>query len=823
MTQSTDTTFFSRLLFSLPTVGISRIRSVPQFRCLMLGVVGWILGSLAHVQASPPSSLPTSSLAHSTPKNPSTHATRSANDTWITTHTRWFQGPLPGMPKHSQELAHQLTTTYRLKQRSHSPRTLHIWPNRLPRYSNRLLFESSPYLLQHAHNPVNWYPWGEEAFVLARRTNKPVFLSVGYSTCHWCHVMEKESFENPTMAAYLNRHYIAIKVDREERLDVDGIYMKAVQLFSRGGGGWPMSVWLTPTKKPFFAGTYFPPTDRWGQRGFLSMLQHLHQQFQKNPLHVANHAHQISDHIRKMSRSTPTAGIPSIQVLQKARQIYQRFFDPVSGGMRGRPKFPSSFGNAFLLRYYRRQKDATALAMVKTTLEKMAYGGIYDQIGGGFHRYSTDAQWLVPHFEKMLYDNALLSILYTETFQVTKQPLFARIAQETLDYVLREMTSAEGAFYSATDADSDGHEGTFFLWQPQELDRLLGQPISRYAKTFWGFAFGPNFEGKHILYVPKPLPDTARTLGISPQTLQMAIKHAKQRLYLTRKQRTPPLLDSKIITSWNGLMLSALARAAFVFQRKDYEQQAIRAASFLLQHVRKQGRLLRIYKDSVAKYNAYLEDYAFLIAGLLDLFETTQQLSWFQQAQALQQILHRHHWDTKHGGYFRTSRDHETFFVRPKPSFDGAIPTGNSVQLMNLLRFHTWTTQQNYRKLAEQTLRCFGERLQQWPTALSEMLLALDYYHDAPKEIILIKPTPHTSPEPFLQEIRKIYLPNKIILVTTQDQEQTQWSQVFPLVKKKKAISGKLTAYVCMRQVCELPTTDPAIFAQQLRKIQPLP
>lgn len=735
---------------------------------------------------------------------------------------KWFEGPLPGMKKHPKALSKRFSNEFIAKGKKYKPRTHHFWANGIPKYTNRLLFETSPYLLQHAHNPVNWHAWGKKAFALAKKQNKPVFLSVGYSTCHWCHVMERESFENPKIAAYINKHYIAIKVDREERLDVDGIYMKAVQIFSRGGGGWPMSVWLTPTRRPFFGGTYFPPRDRWGRKGFLSVLKSMYTQFKKNPIKIANKAYFTAQRIRAMTQTAPNPGVPQASLLIQASYLYGRFFDSINGGMRGRPKFPSSFGNAFLLRYHRRSKNAKALNMAVTTLEKMAYGGIYDQVAGGFHRYSVDARWLVPHFEKMLYDNAQLATLYTEGYLLTRKPLFAQITHEILAYVVREMTSPKGGFYSATDADSEGHEGKFFVWTPKQLDKILGKKLSKTAQAYWGVTPAGNFEGKNILNLPVTPSQVAKRLNTSTLALRTSILRAKSLLYKARLKRIPPLLDTKIITSWNGLMITAFARASLAFGREDYAKVAAKAANFILTRMKKKGRLFRTFKDGQAKFNAYLEDYAFLIAGLLDLFEATQNTRWYSEALALQNTLQKYYWDNSAGGYFRTSQDHESLIIRPKPNYDGAVPTGNSVESLNLLRFYTYTTKEVYRKRAALTFKAFGKRLQRWAPSLSEMLLALDFYHDAPKEIILVKPNKGASITPFLKELQKTFLPNKVIVVATAGGEQKRLTKLFPLLDKKKPLRGKVTAYVCMRRVCELPTTNPAVFAKQIRKVTKL-
>ena len=735
-----------------------------------------------------------------------------------------FQGPLPGMARHPKELASRLAKAFKKLGKKYKPRTHHFWSNKLPRFSNRLLFETSPYLLQHAHNPVNWYPWGKAAFALAQKQGKPVFLSVGYSTCHWCHVMERESFENKKIAAFLNKHYICIKVDREERLDVDGIYMRAIQIFSRGGGGWPMSVWLTPQRQPFFGGTYFPPKDRWGRRGFSSILKIMRDRFKRDPNGVARTARDMASRLRRMAQLPPAPGMPTSKTLAAAAKIYNRRFDPVHGGMRGRPKFPSSLSVSMMLRYARRTRDPKALQIAKLTLTRMANGGMYDHVAGGFHRYSVDSRWLVPHFEKMLYDNALLAVAYLDGYQLTKDPMYARVAKEILRYVSKERTSPQGGFYSATDADSEGHEGKFFVWTPAQIDKALGKKkrSTLWFKRYYNVTKRGNFEGKNILHVTRPMAEVARSFKVPLAQFREAIGEGKQSLFRVRARRIPPLSDEKIITSWNGLMISAFARAALVFEDNSYAQKAAKAARFVLSKMRKpNGRLYRTHMSGRSKFNAYLEDYAFMIAALLDLHEATQELRWFREAVALQSLVQRHYWDRR-GGYFRTSQDHEKLLYRPKPRYDGAVPTGNSVHALNLMRLYILTTQEKYRRWAEATFKYFGSRLKRWPIALSEMLLAVDFYYDAPKEIILVKPTADASIQPFLARLKKLFLPNRALVVVTQGAEQKRLGAIFPLVKKKKPLSQKVTAYVCLRRVCELPTTDPKIFEKQIAKITPL-
>ncbi|MFN2427948.1 MAG: thioredoxin domain-containing protein [Candidatus Binatia bacterium] len=735
---------------------------------------------------------------------------------------------LPGAIAHGPDLVEKLTKKWEARHSDYKPRTKHLREDGSPKYTNRLFLTSSPYLLQHAHNPVNWYPWGDEAFDRASKLGRPVLLSVGYSTCHWCHVMEEESFEDEEIARFLNEHYIAIKVDREERPDVDAIYMSAVQALT-GGGGWPMTVWLTPDRKPFYGGTYFPARDgdRGTRVGFLTLLASVGEVYARDPGKALESSASLTAHIRQ--RLAPPAGagdLPGIDVLRFAAGHYENRFDAAYGGTSGAPKFPSNLPIRFLLRYHRRGGGQKALEMATTTLEKMAAGGMYDQVGGGFHRYSTDARWLVPHFEKMLYDNALLAVAYLEAHQATGREDFARVVREILRYVEREMTSPDGAFYSATDADSltpSGHreEGWFFTWTPAEVDAVLDAEQARVVKAYYAVTDGGNFEGRNILNTPQRLDEVANQLKLSPERMRELLEAAKARLYQARTKRPAPLRDDKILVAWNGLMISAYARAAETLNEPRYAAIAERAAGFVLGNMRANGRLLRSHKDGAAQHNAYLDDYAFFIAALLDLYETTGDTRWLREAVALDDVLARHYEDEQGGGFFMTSDDHEELLAREKPGYDGAEPSGNSVQALNLLRLHELTTNDAYRKRAERTLKAFGTILGRAPAALSEMLLAVDFLTDAPKEIIIVAPESRSEARPFLDHLRANFLPNRVVVVVPESALQAHIDLV-PLVEGKVAQDGRTTAYVCERRVCELPTSDPATFAKQIAKVKPL-
>ena len=735
---------------------------------------------------------------------------------------------LPGASPLPSELEARLQARWAARDPSYRPRTRHLLPDGSPKYTNRLFLESSPYLLQHAHNPVSWYPWGDEAFETARRLDRPVLLSVGYSTCHWCHVMEEESFDDEEIARYLNENYVVVKVDREERPDVDAVYMSAVQALT-GGGGWPMTVWLTPDRQPFHGGTYFPARD--GDRGvhvgFLTLLRRLKEAYADQRERVDGFSARLAEGIRE----TPDPGgrgLPDAALLEKAASYYQSRFDSTHGGVSGAPKFPSSLPVRFLLRYHRRTLDPDVLRMATLTLEKMARGGMYDHVGGGFHRYSTDARWLVPHFEKMLYDNALLAVAYLEGYQATGREDFARVAREILRYVERDMTSPEGAFYSATDADSltpagEREEGWFFTWTPDELQTVLEIERARVVGAYYGVTPRGNFEGRSILHVPRPLPDVARELGLPAERVGAVVEEARDVLYAARARRPPPLRDEKILAAWNGLMISAHARAALVLGEASYAQQAARAADFVLTRMREEGRLLRSYMDGQARHNGYLDDYAFLVAGLLDLYEATGEARWLEESIALDGTLETLYEDQEHGGYFMTSDDHEKLLAREKPAYDGAEPSGNSVQALNLLRLHELTTQDRYRRRAERTLRAFGERLSQAPAALSEMLLAADFHLDTPREVVIVTPTAREEAEPFLARLRSTFLPNSVLAIAAEGADLAAQARLIPLLEGKVARDGRATAYVCERRICKLPTSDPTAFARLIRKVDPLP
>jgi uncharacterized protein YyaL (SSP411 family) len=712
--------------------------------------------------------------------------------------------PAPGAPPFPPEVARQIDAALASRPSGEIPRTRHR-DDDVPRFTNRLILESSPYLRQHAHNPVNWYPWGDEAFAEARRAGKPVFLSIGYATCHWCHVMEEESFEDLEIATLLNDRYVAIKVDREERPDVDAVYMTAVQALT-GQGGWPMSVWLDVERRPFFAGTYFPAHDgdRGAHRGFAFIARELADVYASDPERVAGAAQRITEAIRSAMAGLDAAeAAPGPEVLDAASALYRRLYDPVDGGIRGAPKFPSSLPVRFLLREHARTHETEPLAMAVQTLAAIAAGGIHDQLGGGFHRYSTDERWLVPHFEKMLYDNALLGHAYAEAWQATRRPDFARVLRTTLDYVLREMTAPGGGFYSATDADSEGEEGRFFVWREGEIRALLGAEAQRFI-DFYGVTTRGNFEGANILFVPRPDEERWESLASARETLRVA-----------REARPHPLRDEKILTSWNGLMISALAVGGRVLVDPRFIAAGERAAAFVLADASRDGRLQRSWKDGRTSGPGFLEDDAFFVAGLLDLYEATFEPRWLGEALRLAEGTEALFAEVDGGGWFRTASDHEQLVAREKPNTDGAEPSGASVALLNVLRLQTFTGDDRWRIVAERAWRAYAPILDRAPGALHEMLLALDFWLAPPREIVLVWPE-RSSPAAFLDALRGTFLPNRVLLGASEGAQLDALAGISPLVAGKTSVDARPTAYVCERGTCRLPTTDPAEMAAQL-------
>lgn len=677
----------------------------------------------------------------------------------------------------------------------------------MDQHPNRLIRETSPYLLQHAHNPVDWYPWGEEALQKARREDKPIFLSIGYSSCHWCHVMAHESFENDEIAQYLNEHFVSIKVDREERPDLDEIYMTAVQILT-GQGGWPLTVFLTPDLKPFYGGTYFPPEDRWGRPGLLIVLRAIVELYHKEREKIVEQAERLTQYLGALQQPRPSTGLLTPDLLQRAYLAALQSFDREHGGFGDAPKFPHSMELSLLLRYWHRTQDPDALHIVEFSLDKMARGGLYDQLGGGFHRYCVDAAWRVPHFEKMLYDNALLIWNYLEAYQVTQKSLYRRVVEETLDYVVREMAGPEGGFFASQDADSPDGEGAFYLWTPEEITAVLGPEDGARACAY----FGVVESGANVLYQPYTSEEFAAKIGITEYEDWFA--RIREKLFAARERREKPICDEKILTAWNGLMISAFARAYQVLGHERYLRAAQDAAHFCLTHLYKDGTLKRSYKDGQAKFTAYLEDYAFLTIALLDLYESDFDLRWIETAKTLSATMLEKFWDENAAGFFFTGNDHEELPVRPKSFYDGATPSGNSAAVFALLRLAELTDDATLRTKAEQTLRLCRDFMEQAPQALSYMLSALDFYLGPTTQIAVIGAKADPRTQRFLEIVRTRFLPNKIMALG--EPGDTEHAAPIALLRGKGLVNSAPAVYLCENYSCRAPITEVAELERSL-------
>ena len=702
--------------------------------------------------------------------------------------------------------------------------------------TNRLAREKSPYLLQHAHNPVDWYPWGDEAFALARSENKPIFLSIGYSTCHWCHVMERESFEDQRIADLLNREYVPIKVDREERPDVDRIYMTFVQA-TTGGGGWPMSVFLTPELKPFYGGTYFPPENRYGQPGFASVLTQISSAWGSDREKILDSARDIIEQLHKTVSVAP-AGPGGARVdpamLESGFNVFRRTFDTRRGGFGGAPKFPRPSVHNFLLRYHARTRNQEALDMVLLTLREMAKGGMHDQLGGGFHRYSVDDRWFVSHFEKMLYDQAQLAISYLEAFQITGQPEFARIARGIFDYVLRDMTDPGGAFYSAEDADSvidpahpdEKGEGAFYIWTADEIRSLAGPAASWFLHRY-GVEDGGNvendphgeFAGANILYQAHTLEETADHFGVPLEQVRDGIDQAARALLAARSHRVRPHLDDKILTSWNGLMISAFALGGAVLEEPAYADAARRAAEFLIARMYNPatGILVRRYRQGEALIPGFLDDYALFAQALLDLYEAQFDRRHLELATRLTEKQRELFEDTQHGGFFSTTDGDGSLVLRVKEDYDGAEPSGNSVAALNLLRLAQITGRADLRDSAEKLLAAFGSRLSVAPMALPQMLVACEFRLAEPRQIIIAGSREAPDTNELLRTLRRHFVPNRIVLLVDSEQTREALSTGAPAVASMRPLDGRAAAYVCRNYTCQLPVSEASRLAELLQ------
>jgi len=682
---------------------------------------------------------------------------------------------------------------------------------------NKLENESSPYLLQHKDNPVDWHPWGPEALERAKSEQRPIFLSIGYSACHWCHVMEHESFEDQQIAMIINERFVAIKVDREERPDLDQIYMNATQMMT-GRGGWPMSVFLTPGLKPFYCGTYFPPSARGGMPGFDDVLRAVYDAWLMRRDQVEQMASQLTEELSRAGQAT-SPGQLSRDFIEAAVGQLARSFDARWGGFGAAPKFPHPMDLQLLLRYWHRTGHAESLEMVRTTLDRMAAGGIYDHLGGGFARYSVDARWLVPHFEKMLYDNALLAGVYVEAFQATGDANYAQVARETIEYVLRDMTGPEGGFYSAEDADSEGHEGKFYVWTPDEIEAVLGDDAGATFGRVFDVSDSGNFEGTNILNLPKTLAQSAAILGRDADDLAQELTASRAKLFAVREGRIHPGKDDKVLVAWNGLMIDALARAAAALGEPRYAAAAAKAADFMrTKLLRADGRLLHTYRHGTAKLDAYLDDYACLANGLMSLYEATFDATHLAEAARLLDIVLGHFADPLAGGFFYTADDHEQLIARNKDATDASVPSASGITAFALARLGKFTGDQKYIAAAEGTLTAAAGLMQQAPAAMGQMLLALDFQLGPTFELVLAGDAEFELVAKSLKELRRQFIPNKV-LVGANAKSADQSPLLQDHLNGKSSAAGEPTLYVCEGFTCQEPAKGAAAVAEEITRL----
>ena len=679
------------------------------------------------------------------------------------------------------------------------------------KHTNRLIHETSPYLLQHAHNPVDWYPWEEEALIRAKKEDKPILLSIGYSSCHWCHVMEKESFENEAIAGIMNLRFINIKVDREVRPDLDELYMNAVQVMT-GSGGWPMTVFLTPDLIPFHAGTYFPPEDRGGMPGFSKVLVIVSDYYRSHREEVEKMEAQLKNTLHQIAEIIPSQEAVGDKVLVKAFNALESQFDPIYGGFGNAPKFPSSMALSFLLRNWKSTGSKKALEMVEKTLEKMANGGIYDHLGGGFHRYSVDERWLVPHFEKMLYDNALLSRTYFEAYQAIRKDRYRHVGEEILDYVLCEMKSPGGGFYSTQDADSEDEEGKFYVWTRDEIKEVLGKEKGTPFCAYYGVATEGNFEGgASTLNIVSTLEKVSQLYGIPVEDLEKVLEEGRQALYAEREKRARPGRDEKILTSWNGLMISGFVDGFKVTEKEQYLNGAREAAHFILHKMKKEGRLMRVFNKGKSQVKGYSEDYAFFIQALIDIYEATFETEWLKEAEDLNRRMIHQFWDESNGGFFFTGKENESLIARSKNPYDNATPSANSIAVFNLIRLGYLTGEESFKEKAEQILHLFYDLLDQHPSGFTQMLSGLCFFLD-PQEIGIIGSKNDLKTKSMIKEIYSAYLPNKILsLRDPQEPIREKWFRFLT----EKGIQEVPTTFVCKRFTCLPPVRN----EEELKKI----
>ncbi|MHB8381919.1 MAG: thioredoxin domain-containing protein [Candidatus Binataceae bacterium] len=672
--------------------------------------------------------------------------------------------------------------------------------------TNRLINEQSPYLRQHAHNPVDWYPWGVEALARAKAENKPILLSIGYSACHWCHVMERESFENDAIAALMNENFVSIKVDREERPDLDQIYMDAVQMIT-GRGGWPLTMFLTPEAQPFFGGTYWPPEDRQGMPGFPKVLAAVANAYRNGAHEISHNVEKLGAALGALSEYEPKPGeLRPDQAVVAARALAGAY-DSVNGGIGGAPKFPNTFVFSLFLRVFEAEGDEAMGDMVRHTLKKMARGGIYDQIGGGFHRYSVDERWLVPHFEKMLYDNAQLAVLYADAGRALNEPEFLDLSRDILNYLLREMTSPDGGFYSSQDADSEGVEGKFFVWEPEQVEEILGEELAGIAERYFDISVEGNFEGENILHRTLEIGDAARMFDEPEAEIEAALRTIREKLFAAREQRVHPGRDEKILTAWNAMTISAFAVGYRALHEARFLEAARRAAEFIMTKMWDGRALKRSYKDGGARFNAYLEDYALLAGAMIDLYEASLDARYLEHARTLAAVILERFIDRTNGGFYFTSDDHEALITRSKAAFDGSTPSGNSAAVTALLRLFEYTGDDWYRNEAERALRLFREFIEKQPFGFSHMLEAVDLYHRGATEVVLVGERDSPEFREWVERLGLLYIPNLAIFAADPSGEAV--SGFIPeQARGKRQVNGKLTAYVCRDRTCTAPITE---------------
>lgn len=684
-----------------------------------------------------------------------------------------------------------------------------------PKKPNKLIHEKSPYLLQHAYNPVDWYPWGEEAFEKAKKEDKPIFLSIGYSTCHWCHVMEKESFEDPEVADLLNNTFVCIKVDREERPDIDSVYMTVCQMMT-GRGGWPLTIIMTPDKSPFFAATYIPKENRFGMMGLLDLIPRIQKVWMDQRKQVLDSADSI---VSVLQKTTVPEGEPlDTSVLESAYKGLLRAFNELYGGFGTAPKFPTPHNILFLLRYYKRFNEKKALVMVEKTLESMRMGGIWDHVGFGVHRYSTDQYWLVPHFEKMLYDQALLALAYMEAYQVTRNDEYRNTAEHIFAYVLRDLTSPEGGFYSAEDADSEGVEGKFYVWTKEDIVSVDHEMAKIFNVTEEGNFSEPDGTktGQNILHVRTPLPALAEDMHMPYKELSKRIEKALKTLFDIREKRVRPDKDDKILTDWNGLMIAALSKGAYVFENGTYRNAAQKAADFIIDNMM-DSYLYHRYRDGDVAVHGFLDDYAFFVYGLIELYEATFDVKYVRTAVTLTEYMIAHFQDTR-GGFYQTADVSEHILIRQKQSHDGAIPSGNSVAALNLLRLARMTGNAQFEENASQVLRAFSQEVTHVPTSHTFLLTALDFARGPSFEVVIVGNFDAADTHEMISALKNTFIPNKVVIFRP-DEEPGEITSLAPFTKDLTTINGKATAYVCRNYSCNLPTTDAQTMLDQLHEL----